>query len=247
MVLTLPSSPFCCCCFARAKGLDALQGGEVVAAPEANALACKLHANAAAALLKELEVEGAIEHCRLAVAIDARNVKALFRWGECLKYLQDYEGALDKLSHALLVDESNEAVRESMDQCEDLLEWADPLEANGGSGDGHGGHGGAGPGGEEGRELPLEVAQAAEARCQYIREQLTSDRADPAGNDDVFERSGKDSGEGESTLELVEHLMLNHSPSNFGMIQTRDAFRSAEDLRRAMAFVRQQHFTAAAK
>ena len=170
--------------------------------------------------------EEAITHCKLALAIDAKNVKALFRRAECLKRLGKYAEALEQLERALLLENNNEAIRESMDDCEDLL---DQLHATGGV------HDDAGSRSSRAREedlcredenaLPDDVVVAAETKLEEIRDKVLL---------------GGQAG-------VSEHVMLNHGSNTFGMIEIKDAFQSPSNLSSALQFVRSQHFTATAK
>ena len=198
-----------------------LLGGEdsvVVATADANALACKVHTNAAAAALKIGDVAGAMDHCKLALAIDARNVKALFRMAEGLKRSGSYREAYAYLERALLVEENNEDIKEAMDECEDLLEFQegssddlivdDDEDLLAGS-----------PGAEA--ELPDEVREAALLKIEELRE-------DVLGN-------------------VREHVMLSHGSNAFGRIDIVDAFKSSGNLASALKFVRSQHFSSTAQ
>ena len=192
-----------------------------VATKEANELAAKVHTNAAAACIKLGDPLGAIEHCQLAIAIDPRNVKALFRKAESLKSLGRYSEALAQLERALLLEENNEEIKESMDECEDLIDFQD--------------HGGAfesrhdfDPPGvdadKEEQQLPEEALAAAHAKLEELTEEILGGRA---------------------TVE--EHVMLNHGEAKFGKFDIKDAFFSPSNLSSALEFVRGQHFTSSAK
>jgi len=215
--------------YERAKGsyllaLNLLQdGGNPVVTREANDLACKLHTNAAAVFIKLGDPLSAIEHCKLALAIDKRNVKALFRRAECLKSLGHYSEALVQLERALLIEENNEEIKESMDECEDLLEFQEHAETFEGEDLGAAQSPAAGDGSDR-RELPEDVLLALESKISGLRDEVLGGRA-----------------------EVDEHVMLNHGESKFGMIEIKDAFMGPSNLSSALQFVRGQHLTATAK
>jgi len=119
------------------------------------------------------------------------------------------------------LEENNEEIKESMDECEDLIEFQD--------------HGGAfesrhdfDPPGidadKEEQQLPEEALAAAHAKLEELTEEILGGRA---------------------TVE--EHVMLNHGEAKFGKFDIKDAFFSPSNLSSALEFVRGQHFTASAK
>ena len=212
-----------------ARCLDALQAPDVIAIAPANACARAAHANLAACALKRGRYEAAARHADLALAIDPRDVKALFRKGEALRLSGRYEEALRALGAALCLDEDSEDVRAAMDECEDRLEDLAPQNAAG--------------------RPPPRTPEAAAPRPLRLTEALrglAEDRMQAAR-----EAYGTD------PAALGPHVCLAHpdgddalggggggAPDGFriGVIKIDGAFESPAALREALGFVRSQHF-----
>jgi tetratricopeptide (TPR) repeat protein len=225
------------------KALTVLQQQTIVVAKDANELVSKLHSNLGAVAVKQDQAEEAIEHCKLALAIDGTNVKALFRRAEGLKMLGRYQEALGQLEKALLVEENNEEIREAMDDCEDLIDLAggdsmaslsiDPQEED------HGDP--AAP------ELPEDVLVAVQAKIDELRSSIYMKGKEGKQNGGRLLQHQGDTEEEEEEGLVKEHIMLNHGDGKVGMVEIRDAFMSPSNLASATAFVRSQHFTATAR
>ncbi|PSN37663.1 hypothetical protein C0J52_05626 [Blattella germanica] len=71
--------------------------------------------NSAAVSLKRKLYRDALDSCDKVLSIDNKNVKAMFRRGQALRGLNDYEGALKELKRALSVEKNDKTIKTEID------------------------------------------------------------------------------------------------------------------------------------
>uniref|UniRef100_A0A7S0NNH2 RNA polymerase II-associated protein 3 n=1 Tax=Calcidiscus leptoporus TaxID=127549 RepID=A0A7S0NNH2_9EUKA len=117
----------------RARGNTAFSAAQYEEAVEAYTAALELtpraavlYANRALALLRVRLPASAEEDCSAALEIDLQHVKALLRRAQARIELSNYDGALEDLEGALLLEPRNAAARRQMHECRQLRARALP-------------------------------------------------------------------------------------------------------------------------
>ena len=81
---------------------------------ESSALKCALHLNVAAAALSLRQHDDALTHCRAALALEPKSVKALYRKGKAHAALGQDDAARESLNQAARLDPNDSAVRTAL-------------------------------------------------------------------------------------------------------------------------------------
>jgi len=85
------------------------------------AVMLKLHLNMSAVCLKQSKPKKCIFYCKQALDFDANNVKSLFRYGQSLRILQDFDRAKKLLLRAYNLAPSNKEISAEMEKLNEMV------------------------------------------------------------------------------------------------------------------------------
>lgn len=95
-----------------------------------NSVMLKLYLNMSQVCLKQSKPKKTIYYCKLALDKDPKNVKALFRYGQSLRLLQDFDRSREFLVKAYRLAPANEDIKEEINKLNDMIKKYKMLERN---------------------------------------------------------------------------------------------------------------------